>query len=296
MPRLRVLAGPSPNALRPICANTNRAHVITSDLFEGLVVVHIKGFPDEEGNVLDSEYFDRPERQGVTWSIQVQGRFLRPFTADDILFGNTFDRPLKLPWGSGLALKFMHVIDPTLEHDLTGPQPWALSPLVSTMPHLTHTSLARGRVPPSFPPKYSIVDDGSSLNTRSPSSSPSLSPSSSPSSSADSLSSISSKGSKKSALHNPTKTRRSHFSNTENRRAVQFGQDDVLTTDFCYGFITFPTLSLCLPGGLSFDLAKYWDGQPVRFVCCARPEPGQSVADTKVFWCVAIERVDDDDA
>ena len=23
------------------------------------------------------------------------------------MFGNTFDRPLKLPWGSGAALKFM---------------------------------------------------------------------------------------------------------------------------------------------------------------------------------------------
>ena len=37
------------------------------------VVVHIKGFPDEDGNVLMSDYFDRPDRQGITWSIQVQG-------------------------------------------------------------------------------------------------------------------------------------------------------------------------------------------------------------------------------
>lgn len=68
----------------------------------------------------------------------------------------------------------------------------------------------------------------------------------------------------------------------------------MITTDFCYGFITFPSLSLCLPGGISFDLNKYWDGQPVRFVCCARPPPGGSVSDTEVFWCVAIERVEDE--
>jgi hypothetical protein len=37
----------------------------------------------------------------------VIGRFLKPYSADDILFGNTFDKPLKLPWGSSAALKFM---------------------------------------------------------------------------------------------------------------------------------------------------------------------------------------------
>lgn len=35
------------------------------------------------------------------------GRFLKEYSADDILFGNTFDRPLSLPWGSGAALSFM---------------------------------------------------------------------------------------------------------------------------------------------------------------------------------------------
>ena len=90
------------------------------------------------------EYFCWSERKGVTWSIQVRcvygpvaffesggyrsagrltllfflffffsfpgsgrGRFLKPVCADDVMFGNTFDRPLKLPWGSGAALKFM---------------------------------------------------------------------------------------------------------------------------------------------------------------------------------------------
>ena len=70
--------------------------------------------------------------------------------ADDVMFGNTFDRPLKLPWGSGAALKFMKCVfeispsmgrsglisdpssslcsfvDPTLEHALDSATPWAL--------------------------------------------------------------------------------------------------------------------------------------------------------------------------
>lgn len=38
------------------------------------------------------------------------GRFLQPYTADDIMFGNTFDRALKLPWGTSAALKFMRYV------------------------------------------------------------------------------------------------------------------------------------------------------------------------------------------
>ncbi|KAH8108758.1 DUF1769-domain-containing protein [Phellopilus nigrolimitatus] len=270
MPRLRVLAGPSPSCMQPISANTNQAHAIKSDLFDGRVVVHIKGFPDEDGNVLESDYFERGDRQGVTWSIQVQGRFLQSYTADDILFGNTFDRPLKLPWGASPALKFMNFIDPTLENDLYSSQPWALSPLIATMPNFIHTPVAKGVSPPQFPPKESVHDDITRLRTRK--------------SSLDAV---------KGARRSPQK-RRAHFSRRENRRAARFGPGDVITTDFCYGFITFPSLTLCLPGGLSFDLSKYWDGQPVRFVCCARPRDGESMSEAPVFWCVAIEKVGDD--
>jgi Protein of unknown function (DUF1769) len=83
---------------------------------------------------------------------------------------------------------------------------------------------------------------------------------------------------------------------------------DVFTTDFCYGFIQFsPTLSLQLPGGISFDLMHYWDGQPVRFMCCERKreveceeEAKEGGADSdvpwgRVLWCVAIELVPDEE-
>lgn len=79
------------------------------------------------------------------------------------------------------------------------------------------------------------------------------------------------------------------------RRTIQ----DVFTTDFCYGFIQFaPTLSLHLPGGISFDLMHYWDGQPVRFMCCERKREAESGSEEggaddvpwgRVLWCVAIE-------
>lgn len=73
--------------------------------------------------------------------------------------------------------------------------------------------------------------------------------------------------------------------------------------DFCYGFLDFsPSLALRLPGGVSFDLIKYWDGQPVRFVCCERKRkpdhgvlsPGGDAEDPwgRMFWCIQIELAD----
>ena len=158
-PRLRVLAGTSPDAMVPIThiVNTGTAHRVSSSLFEGEIAAYIKGFPSNERSGVaqsrgeESEYFRRGDRTGVTWSIQVKGvslerlffflwksvigiayfpllvflqpvlsmtvanyfslgRFLVPHSADDILFGNTFDRPLKLPWGTGAVLKFMKSI------------------------------------------------------------------------------------------------------------------------------------------------------------------------------------------
>jgi len=299
MPRLRVLVGPNESSLRPITANDNRAYPIKSELFEGTVVVYIKGLVDEHGRQVLPEYFGWKERAGVTWSIQVQGRFLKPCTADDIMFGNTFDRPLKLPWGSSAALKFMRFIDPTLEHDLGSARPWALSPLVSTMPYLAHTPVSSLRRYPEFPAYRPLQDDTSSLHCAHPHSRP--------------------------LDLGPPNKRRSYFSSEDHRHNVIFGPNDLITTDFCYGFLSFPSLSLNLPGGISFDLMKYWDGQPVRFVCCERPRrpnlspassrsgsssslksfgsgsSGSSKSEKKLkgpgraFWCVVIQVVQDDE-
>ena len=132
MPRLRVVAGPSMAEATHITVNTGESHRIVSDSFDGHILAYIKDLPAEDGSVVDSEYFGREDRKGVTWSIQVQGvyyvwlecisggamsgahdyiriagRFLRPISADDVLFGNTFERPLNLPWGASAAFRFM---------------------------------------------------------------------------------------------------------------------------------------------------------------------------------------------
>ncbi|KAH9963492.1 hypothetical protein BGW80DRAFT_1563576 [Lactifluus volemus] len=72
--------------------------------------------------------------------------------------------------------------------------------------------------------------------------------------------------------------RRAYFRDTSHRRELIFGPEDVFTTDFCYGYIVTPTLSLQFPGGISFDMMRYWDGQPVRFTCCERKSEGDNGA------------------
>ncbi|KZT25784.1 hypothetical protein NEOLEDRAFT_1147814 [Neolentinus lepideus HHB14362 ss-1] len=335
-PRLRVLAGPSLSALEPIEVNSDKPVEIASDAFQGKIIAYIKDFTNAEGKVLEHEYFQRQERKGVSWSIQVQGRFVEPQSADDILFGNAFDHSLNLPWGSGAALKLMkpvptegsdwapvdpfawdsafclliaadlfaRYVDPTLEHDLTSQtQPWALSPLISTMPFLAHTRDS----PPPFPSSIPIADDTSQLTMAAAIASYSSDGSASSTSSLSSIRSMASKASKKSNKRGKkgnqdmffanANERRSHFTQADRRKQIAFGPEDIITTDFCYGYLEFsPSLALKLPGGISIDLMRYWDGQQVRFICCKRrkaddPDGEDGMPWGQMFWCVAIELV-----
>lgn len=338
MPGLRVLAGPTAEDLVPVTdiVNTGRAYSIRSERFEGKVAIYVKNFIDPKGRQLTSEYFEREDRKGITWSIQVQGRFLQPHSTDDILFGNIFEKRLKLPWGSGAALKFMHFIDPTLEYNLTSNKPWALSPLIATMPHFSHERTYKLDGTPQsdvlpFPSLTSLSDETSQLWTASTSSvrqsrscdatPPSFSRTSltnSWSSSSDASSQISTmsylrdnlkrsfgkahmrwKGMMHDLDFRTATERRSYFANAQHRRDVVLGPQDLVTTDFCYGYLEFsPNLALRLPGGISFDLIRYWDKHPVRFICCDRKkvsdeDQGDLVGD--IFWCVSFEEGGDDD-
>lgn len=306
-PRLRILAGSSPDSLVPITdiVNTTSSYKLSSDLFEGEIAVHIKDFTDEHGQVRSSDYFKREDRQGVTWSIQVSGRFLTPSNANDIMFGNIFDRRLKLPTGFGAALRFMQFMDPTLEHDLLSQtKPWALSPLIATMPHFSHQN-----VPSSDDTDADSIS--SSLSTSTSSQRPGgmvREVSIDAQDNASLLTRVLRKfGEKKSkTLDGPNKDlqfdnasqRQKYFRNAETRKQVELGPQDLISTDFCYGFLEFcPSLALRLPVGLTFDLMRYWDKHPVRFVCCERKKVAEAEKEGedpwgRMFWCVMIEIAD----
>ena len=75
---------------------------------------------------------------------------------------------------------------------------------------------------------------------------------------------------------------------------------DVVATDFCYDFLQFSPdgIMLRLPGGISIEMTKYWDGQPVRFVCCERLQKSERTPERawgRILWCVVIEPAEGDE-
>ncbi|PLW08568.1 hypothetical protein PCANC_24531 [Puccinia coronata f. sp. avenae] len=163
-PKFQVLAGPSAEELSPVNVNADKTDPfrIHTDLFQGALTVRtnpigmrssyfhdlisaqlafsrIKNFLGADGRLspdTENNYFK--EWSQMTCSIQIQGRFLQPTTADDCMWGNSFDRPIRdrLPYGTSVALKAMSYIDPSLEHDIYSDKPWAWSPLLATMNHV----------------------------------------------------------------------------------------------------------------------------------------------------------------
>ncbi|CAO1632175.1 unnamed protein product [Parajaminaea phylloscopi] len=142
-PSLHISAGPEAGKLSPVAVNHDEIPCeIESAGFRGRVTVRIKSFTghDPEGveHKSDSEYFDESYRKGITWSVQMQGRFLKEVSTDDVVFGNEFDKPIRshLPYGTSLALQFVKVVDPNMQHDLYSDKPWAYSPFIATMTHI----------------------------------------------------------------------------------------------------------------------------------------------------------------
>ncbi|KAG8883015.1 hypothetical protein FRB97_007389 [Tulasnella sp. 331] len=267
-PKFKVLAGSSYDELKELPVNADMKddgsppyfEIKTAD-FEGRIVGNIKGFVDQTGEVGTSKYFDRKDRVGTTWSIQVQGRFLKPVTANDVLFGNTFSQPPRMPWGTSVALQFASFIDPTLSHDLTCERPWALSPMISTMPYFRAVHQSPTAPLPAFDPLAEFDEDVSGLFKDS--------------------------SAVPKALLSTASQRKKYFQNETHRKEVEFTSETVLHVDFAYGYFQFPELCLSLPGGISFDLKKYWCNQPARFVCCERAPGGTGPG--KVFFVVQFD-------
>ncbi|CAH7686942.1 hypothetical protein BY996DRAFT_6432334 [Phakopsora pachyrhizi] len=239
-PRIRILAGPSVDKLSRIKVNADLTEPlpIKTNSFEG----EVKNFADDEGEIYrdaESKYFLR--WTDATWSIQVQGRFLKPTSVDECVFGNVFEKPIRdrLPYGTALALKTISYIDPSLETDLYADQPWAWSPLLATMNYFRTERLESDDSPlPAWNGNRPEEDCTSiAVNRNMNISKPHL--------------------------------RRKFFGSVNNRLAATMGPR--INADFANGFLDFSTLSLVVPVvNVSFNLAKLWDGQPVRYICKSR--------------------------
>ncbi|WVQ99751.1 hypothetical protein IAU59_006893 [Kwoniella sp. CBS 9459] len=278
-PRLRVLIpskggkGYPPTAPCPV--NSAEPTPLVTDGFEGSIWVFVRGYNGDNKAGDGEGYFK--EREGISYGIVVKGKFKQEFNADDVLFGNVFEKPIRdnLPWGTSIATKFMYFVDPTVEADIYADKPWALSPALATMSHL---SLSSSTSSASTDDKVGHVteDTGEWLEDNG----------------GDSLSySDTDEKAQVSA-------RRKWLAKKDNRRQILVPKDTVVGMEFCNGLLDFNTLSAQLPPpfSLSIPLLKYWDGQPVTYVCQDRPPAGQSPVgnSTSVHFSVAFEIVDEE--
>ena len=99
-PKLRISAGPTANKLELVAVNhDDKPVVIDSDCFQGKLTVRVKNFhgelPENVEYLEDVKYFSMPYGSQMTYSIQMQGRFPAGVNANDLVFGNEFDEPIR---------------------------------------------------------------------------------------------------------------------------------------------------------------------------------------------------------
>ncbi|KAG0091410.1 hypothetical protein BGZ92_000743 [Podila epicladia] len=178
-----------------------------------------------------------------------------------LLVSVQFDQPLRLPPLSSLAFEFVKFFDPGVEGDIEGEKPWVFSPLIVTMNTVSvanwSSKVESGEPPQSqaLPPWPStsgqhIVENTAILfndnkQGKVATTDVDLGPS------------------------NPIATnaskRRSHFSKIENRTKLAYKPDQVFGFDFFNPILDLAKFKLRVPG-VSFDITKPLNGQPLTFV------------------------------
>ena len=108
-PQLRVLVS-GDKAYPPkkvISVNSSTPTPLKTENFDGTISVWVKDFHGEGAGGDGQAYFGK--RTSMTYGIVVRGRFLDGPNADEVVFGNVFEKPIRdsLPWGTSVATKFM---------------------------------------------------------------------------------------------------------------------------------------------------------------------------------------------
>ncbi|WWC69869.1 uncharacterized protein I206_103812 [Kwoniella pini CBS 10737] len=275
-PKLRVLIssnGVGYPPTTPCSVNSPNPTKIETDGFSGNIWIFIKGYNGDLNQGDGKEYFEVKGRESMSYGIVVRGKFKQSFNADQLVFGNVFENSIKdnLPWGTSIATKFMYFIDPTVEADIYADKPWALSPTLATMSHLSLSNNSTNDDQPYIEENsLGWLKDNIEENDI-----PSYT---------DDKSQIS--------------TRRKWLTKSSNRQLININENTIVGMEFCNGLLDFNTLSATLPSpfSLQIPLLKYWDGQPVTYVCQEKPSKDESPVGgkNKVYWSIAFEIVDED--
>ncbi|KAF9134490.1 hypothetical protein BGX30_011921 [Mortierella sp. GBA39] len=305
--RLRVSAGPSadPKDLKVLPVNDDaNPTLIESDEFIGQIVVRIKGLDmafgykegqeqDSQGIIPESPWFSLPGGDNNLSSVQISGRFKREWPGEQVVFGNQFEKPLRLPPFSSIALKFIQFIDPGLKADIYCDRPWAFSPLIATMNtvnvsgwHLDKATQKKveehgqeedkerleNELPPWPSPQGDHIVEDTTLLFQPDRHNKEEHEDATSTSKGEIAHAHEHENKKEELTMAPTQptvlnasARRSYFAKEANLAKHRYRPDQVYGFDFFNPYLDFANFTLKVPG-FSVDITKYWDGQPLTYI------------------------------
>lgn len=130
---------PTIDNLVPINYDSNPV-IINNEHFTGYAVFRVVNFDGHNpidpktGKALpliaSSDYFTGHRR---TFSLQLCGRFRKEWSADEVMFGTFFEKPVKMPPGYKIALALAKKIDASMDGDFSLDKPFMCSPLICAM-------------------------------------------------------------------------------------------------------------------------------------------------------------------
>ncbi|KAF9903476.1 hypothetical protein EC991_003805 [Linnemannia zychae] len=235
--------------------------LVDTDEFAGHVTFMIKGqnqiYGYEEGQkqdglkpVPDSKWFENAAAAGRGENInclQIVGRFKREWTGDQVVFATVFEKPLKLPPFTSVALKFIKAIYTGLQVDVCCPQPYFIGQLLNSTDTIRVTRASetpllndekhKGKDIPEWP-SYNgeiIVEDSTLVIP------------------AEEVK-------KRPKLTTDAVTRRNHFSKAKHYSKHRFLPDHVYGFELFNPFLDCAKFSVKL-AGFNIDLFKYFNGQ-----------------------------------
>ncbi|RKO97619.1 hypothetical protein CAUPRSCDRAFT_2299, partial [Caulochytrium protostelioides] len=250
---------------------------LKSEHFVGRIVVRADNWdndPNENQELAPlktTPYFQGRRR---LFSFQIEGRFTKTWTGDDLWWGTRMHGKLKLPPGSDLALRFAQTLDPGLQADLHHPtDPWCLSPMLCAMNAAMAEAEIRHQIK-SLENTYGVGAKAQLVDAMLP---PYRLGGAEALEEANFLL-------MKSGRDMAAETRKKFFLKQDRRRDFLITPDQVISADFYNRFLLLSQMKVSL-SGFNVSLDDYWHGEPLYYLACTRDM-------STTFFYVMMELVD----
>lgn len=261
---LRVTAGPTYHDQTEVHVNTPTS--VTIDTCQLVARIHIRvkdfrGLPSTSPSN-PPKYFSHPLHTNDRYSISFTFVPKETLSGNDLIFGNDFDHPIRdrLPPGFGTAFNYVKGwIDPGLYGDPMADEPFLYGPLLSSVNVLRVGGREIGYVDVGAEQEQNYgfqeeferevegegdveveiveegADDEDGMRIR-----------------------------EELEVPDTSSQRMKFFLSEDKRKEFQFEEGRTYKFDFFNGYLDFNDFALRLPFGLSLNVVRHWDGQPLR--------------------------------